>query len=222
MEWIIERGKTKEQAVEKALKKLGARPEDVKVELLEENKGFFSFLGNRSVKVKVSYINSGNNTEETEERVETLPDLDQAKEVLSGILERMGIPCQVDGERGPDGLYLTIMSEKGGLIIGKKGETLEALQYIVTKIIQKRIKRKIAILVDTENYRGRREERVKNLALAIAAKVKNTGQAATLRDLSNKDRKTIHTLFNDDPEIETLSQGDGMMKKLVITLRNKS
>lgn len=219
MEWIIERGKTKEQAVEKALRKLGARPEEVKVELLEENKGFFSFLGDRSVKVKVSYINQGNNTEEIEE---TLPDLEQAKEVLSAILERMGIPCQVDGERGPDGLYLTIMSEKGGLIIGKKGETLEALQYIVTKIIQKRIKRKITILVDTENYRGRREERVKNLALAIAARVKNTGHSAALRNLSNKDRKTIHTLFKDDPKIETLSQGDGIMKKLVITLRNKS
>jgi len=219
MEWIIERGRTKEQALEKALKKLGARPEEVKVELLEKNKGFLSFLGDRSVKVKVSYINQENEIEETEEMSN---ELKEAKQVLLAIVEKMGIPCTVDGENGPEGLYLTIRSDKGGLIIGKRGETLDALQYIVTKIIQKRAKRKMTILVDTEDYRKRGEEKLTDLARTMAARVKQTGQSVTLRNLTTRERKLIHTLFKEEPEIETISQGDGITKTLVITLRGKS
>jgi len=213
MDWVIEKGRTKEQALEKALKKLGARPEEVTVEVLEENKGFFSFFGDRSVKIKVSL----NKVQEEE----TNP-LETAKEVLTNLIEKMGIICHVEGIEKSEGLYLNIYSDKGGLIIGKGGETLDALQYILNKIMQKKLGERINIWIDTEDYRRRREERLKRLAKSMATKVKNTGQAVTLEKLSARDRKVIHSTLKEDPEIETASQGDGLVRKLRIALRDKN
>jgi spoIIIJ-associated protein len=217
MEWIIEKGRTKEQAIEKALKRLGAKPEEVKVEVLEENRGFFSLFGERSVKIKVSYINKEEAGSLGEQSA-----LERAKEVLASIVEKMGISCEVDGTEGQDGLYLSIRSDKGGLIIGKGGETLDALQYIVSKITQKKIGERINVWVDTEDYRKRREERVKNLARSMANKVKQSGQPITLGNLSSSDRKIIHGILKEDPEIETVSQGNGMARKIRITLKDKN
>lgn len=147
--------------------------------------------------------------------------LDEAKKVLGDILNRMGISCTLEGTSKDNEISLNILSDKGGLIIGKRGETVDALQHIVSKILNKGGQEKLGILLDAEKYRERRKERIRILAENLAAKVKETGRPATLEEMSSQDRKVIHMTLQGDDRIQTESLGDGMFKKVIISLREK-
>lgn len=210
MDWVEEEGRTKEKALEKALRKMGVTRDEVRVELIEENKGMMAYLGDRSVKIRVSLI-----------RQEKKNSLEEAKEALEAILFRMEIEGMVEGEQHGNEVHLNIRSDKGGLIIGKRGETIDALQHILNKILNKKGQERIKVLLNAEGYRERRKERIKQLAEKLAAKVKETGKSATLEDMSSHDRKIIHMTLQSDDRIQTESQGDGLFKKVVISLRSQ-
>lgn len=233
MEWVEEEGRTIEKALRKALKKMEVTRDEVEVEVLEENKGIIAYLSDKAVRIKVSLVKNERNEVvlevAPEDRLRSIkgcehPDgecLDEAKKVLGDILNRMGISCTLEGTSKDNEISLNILSDKGGLIIGKRGETIDALQHIVSKILNKGGQEKLGILLDAEKYRERRKERIRSLAENLAAKVKETGRPATLEEMSSQDRKVIHITLQGDDRIQTESLGDGMFKKVIISLREK-
>lgn len=159
-------------------------------------------------------------TEEREGEVdEKLPWL---KATLGGIIERMGINAYVEAHRREGRIVLEIKGDGSGLIIGKHGQTLDALQYIMNKIAGKRYRElKEKVVLDTENYRGRRVEALENMALRMREKVRKTQKAVIIGPLNPQDRRIIHITLSGDAEVRTESEGEGFYKKLVITPKSK-
>ncbi len=141
---------------------------------------------------------------------------------LSEILELMGIKAHVEGQRREGRVFLEIKGDGSGLIIGKHGQTLDALQYIVNKIAANKYRElKEKVTLDTENYRGRRVEALKNMTLRMREKVKKMNRAVTIGPLNPQDRRVIHTTLSGDEDVRTESIGEGFYKKLVIAPRSK-
>lgn len=161
--------------------------------------------------------------ESTEERKdeddEKLPWL---RTTLDEIIGRMGINAHVEAYRKEGRILLEIKGDGSGLIIGKHGQTLDALQYIMNKIAGKRYgELKEKVVLDTENYRGRRIEALENMALRMREKVRKTNKAVTIGPLNPHDRRVIHITLSGDAEVRTESKGEGFYKKLFITPKQK-
>lgn len=204
MRQVEAEGKTLEEAINKALRKLRLSREQVKVEVLFQRKGFLRILGTRIVRVRVTPL-----------VVE--PALERAKGVLSDILERMHIRGEVNVTRRDQRILLEIWSPEGGLLIGRGGRTLEALQYLVNRILNSQPGKGEKVVVDVEGYRKRREERLKVLASRMAERVKTMGEAITLAPLSPHDRRVVHLALQEDRGVKTVSEGAGFYRRIVIS-----
>jgi spoIIIJ-associated protein len=103
-----------------------------------------------------------------------------------------------------------------GLLIGKQGQTLEALQYLLTKILAQKSRRKVRVIIDVESYRARHEEALVHLALKNGDKVKRSGKPVTLNPMNPHDRRIVHLTLQGDKELKTMSRGEGLYKKVII------
>ncbi len=145
--------------------------------------------------------------------------IEYIQSILEGILFRMGVEAKVmAGEAGGD-IQLEISGDSGGLLIGKHGRTLDALQYVLNRIYQKRFEDGEKVFVDAENYRKRRVEALENLALRLGEKVKRRRRAVVAGVFNSRDRRIIHMTLKGDGLLETMSMGEGFYKKLVIRPR---
>jgi spoIIIJ-associated protein len=117
---------------------------------------------------------------------------------------------------------LNIRGEEGGLLIGRKGQTLDALEYLVNKMVHKSREGKKRIVVDTENYRTRREESLVKLARRLAEKARQTGRPVTISPLNAHDRRIVHLALKDDRSLRTRSAGAGLYRKVIISPEKKS
>ena len=139
-----------------------------------------------------------------------------AAKALREILERMGIEAEVsafdDGER----IFLDAHGAESGLIIGKKGATLDALQYIVNRIVSKKPNEGPGVVVDAEGYRGRREDSLVDLARRLAEKAVKTGRPVPVEPMSPHDRRIVHVALVDHPGVTTESDGEGLFRRVVI------
>jgi spoIIIJ-associated protein len=139
-----------------------------------------------------------------------------AAKALREILERMGIEAEVsafdDGER----IFLDAHGAESGLIIGKKGATLDALQYIVNRIVSKKPNDGPGVVVDAEGYRGRREDSLADLARRLAEKAVKTGRPVPVEPMSPADRRIVHVTLVDYPGVTTESDGEGLFRRVVI------
>lgn len=204
MRQVEAEGKSLEEALDRALKALGISREQVRVEVLFEKKGFLGFIGTRTVRVRVtSLVGEG--------------VLEKARVVLSDILERMQIRGEVHATLRDQRILLEIWSPEGGLLIGRGGRTLEALQYLVNRILNSQPGKGERVVVDVEGYRKRREERLRNLAFRIAARVKAIGETIILAPLSPHDRRIIHLALQEDRGVKTMSEGAGFYRRIVIS-----
>ena len=113
-------------------------------------------------------------------------------------------------------VYLNIIGDGSGLLIGKHGATLDAFQHLVNKITNRKFSGNCNIHVDTENYRKKREENLTQLAMRMSEKAKKSRKPVSLIPLSAKDRKTVHMALKEDKEIQTKSTGNGLLKRVVI------
>ncbi len=139
------------------------------------------------------------------------------KTTLSEIIDRMGIDAYVEGHRKEGKIHLEIKGDGSGLIIGKHGQTLDALQYIMNKISGKKYREsKEKIVLDTENYRARRVEALENMALRMREKVRRSKRAVTVGPLNPQDRRVIHITLSGDEDVRTESKGEGFYKQLAI------
>jgi spoIIIJ-associated protein len=140
----------------------------------------------------------------------------KAKTLLSGILERMNIEAPVTADAREDAIVLNIQGDGGGLLIGKRGQNLDALQYLVNKATNRSGEDKKMIIIDTEAYRKRREDALVSLAERLGQKVKKTRKAVTVSHMNAHDRRIIHLTLQTDSSLTTKSRGEGEYRKIII------
>lgn len=197
--------KTVDEAVETALRELNADLEQLEIEVLEEpSKGFLGILGSKMARVKIT--------------VKENP-IEMAKEFLEPILAKLEVKPEIKAKRDGNYYYLSFHGNKLGIMIGHRGETLDALQYLTNLAVNRRTNNHAHIILDVENYRQKREETLIRLAKKLAEKAKKTGRRVMLEPMSPQERRIIHTALQDDPEISTFSEGQEPYRKVVISLK---
>ena len=140
----------------------------------------------------------------------------KAKEILEGILEKMSFECQITMQETPEKIVFNIEGDGSGLLIGKRGQNLDAIQYILNKAINRSDSERKMIIVDSETYRKRREESLLVLAERIREKVKKTKKPVSLSNMNAHDRRIIHLALQKDETLTTKSRGEGEYRKIVI------
>jgi spoIIIJ-associated protein len=143
---------------------------------------------------------------------------ERAREILGEILNRMGFEAQVETSETDERISLEIKGPDAGLVIGKKGQTLDALQHLVAKVVLRGREpdSQKPIQVDTEGYRARREDTLTSMAHRLAEKVRETGRSVEVDPMSAADRRIIHLALREAPGVSTRSEGEGMDRRLII------
>lgn len=203
---IEEVGWTLEEAVEAGLRRLGLPRELVHVETLDEgNRGFLGLVGGRQVRVRLTATQMGE-------------QVFHARTALAELLQAMGVEAEIGWRELPEGgLRLNLSGPHAGLLIGKHGQTLEALQFIVSRIVSRRLGDRTRIQLDVEGYADRRRQQLEQFALRVAAQVKSTGEPVTLDPMNPADRRIVHLVLQRDAEVRTASLGEGLLRRLVIS-----
>ena len=145
-----------------------------------------------------------------------MEEVDTAKQLLIELLRRMEIDADVEGFARERDIYLAIKGDKDGILIGKHGRTLDALQLLVNRMIKKQMIEPVRIFLDIDQYRSRRSDSLARMASHFAQKVKATGKAITIGPFNAYDRRTIHIALQEETSLRTESIGEGMIKKIVI------
>jgi spoIIIJ-associated protein len=198
-------GKTIKEAVESAISELDVLPERTTYEVLEApSKGFLGF-GSKQARVKVSVLPSD--------------PLETAKTFLNDIFKKMNLKTTMEQSKTDDAALLVVRGADLGVLIGKHGQTLDALQYLTNLAANRDAEVRTRILLDVEDYRKRRSDTLTALALRLAEKVKRRGDRVALEPMSPQERRTIHVALQEDPRISTYSEGDEPYRKVVITLK---
>jgi len=238
METLEIEGKTIDEAIEKACDEFNVSREKLNIEIISEGASGFLGLGGKKAKIRASIMSldvtlnapleqrqkmiqeetpddSGSGKfMETEDSGESVGM--KAKIFLEGILSRMNLSCSVTFEETPEVIVLNIKGDGSGLLIGKRGQNLDAIQYIVNRTVRKSANVPKMIVVDTEEYRKRREDSLVALAEKIGDKVKKTKKAAALSYLNAHDRRIIHLALQNEKLLTTKSQGEGEYRKIII------
>jgi spoIIIJ-associated protein len=213
MEFLEFEGKTTEEAIAQACTHFQLPPECMDIEIISVGSPGLFGIGGRKAKVRV-VLSRDEGEGEGESDADLLP---QAQELLERILELMGEKAKVLGRFDEeDRLSLGIDAEDPGLLIGKQGQTLEALQYLLTKMIAKKARRKVRGFIDIESYRARHQEALTQLALKSGENAKKSGKPITLNPMNPHDRRIVHLALQGDKEVKTMSRGEGLYKKVVV------
>ena len=206
MDTITVTGKNVAEAVQKGLEELGIREENAQIDILKEpSQGFLGLLGSKQAEVKISVKK---------------PPLDFMQDFLVDMLRMMGLKGEVDAYvKDENILCLDISGPDMGVLIGKRGQTLSSLQYLLNIVFHKEFKNvEGRLLVDVEGYRSRREKTLQRLAVNLAEKVVATKQQLALEPMRPQDRRIIHTALQDNPAVTTYSEGEEPHRKVIIAL----
>ncbi|SPF47285.1 Single-stranded nucleic acid binding R3H domain protein [Syntrophobacter sp. SbD1] len=198
--------KSVEDAIDLACRQLKLPREKLEIEIISKgSSGIFGIVGMRKAKIRVTTT--------------VLPvglAAEKSKEVLDEILKHIDLPMVVECEPKEGYYYLNIISNGSGLLIGKRGRTLNALQFLVSKIVSRQTGENASIIVDTENYRSKRELSLNELARQLSDKVKKSHRSLTTGPMSAQDRRIIHLALKEDHEVRTKSKGEGNLRRVVI------
>lgn len=147
-----------------------------------------------------------------------------ARDVLQELLDKMQVEARVESHMDNGAVSLDIKGDGSGLLIGKKGQTLNALQFIVSKIVNRdnTLDNRVEVVVDTENYRLRAHEKLKDMALRTSTKAKRTLKPASLNPMPAHERRIVHLILAEDREVYTKSYGDGPMRRIIVYPRRGS
>jgi spoIIIJ-associated protein len=143
-------------------------------------------------------------------------EIEIAKQLLIGLLERMGIKTEVEGFLKEDDIYLEIKSDQEGILIGKHGRTLESIQMLINRMVNKRLNNPMRVVLDINHYKKRRADSLVKMASQLGEKAKRTGKAITVGTFNARDRRIIHVALQGDTSIKTESMGEGATKKIII------
>ena len=217
METLEVSGKTVEEAIQKALEQLGVSREEVEVTVVKEGRHGILGLGAEEAAVRVRSLAMA---PEKETDV-----AEAAKGVLEALLAQMGLVASVvsqtkppveAGKGGSPVIALDITGDDLGILIGRRGQTLVALQYVVRLILAHQVKAWVPVVIDVEGYKQRRYEALQALALRVAEQVKARERAFALEPMSAYERRIIHLTLAGDPGVTTESTGEGEVRKVVI------
>ncbi|MCL5045690.1 MAG: protein jag [Actinobacteria bacterium] len=206
MKSVEKKGRTVDEAVAAALAELGAVREEAVIEILEEpNKGFLGLIGGKGALVRVI----------KKERKE-----DVARRVLKEIGEALGLQVQVEGRADEESVVLNLRGSELGILIGRRGQTLDAIQYLVNLAASKNSLGRERIILDVEGYRQRRAETLERLATRLAERVRRTGESVALEPMSAHERRVIHLALQENPYVTTHSEGEEPFRKIVISAKD--
>ncbi len=204
MATVEKSAKTKEEAVELALKELGASYDEVEIEVIEEgSKGIFG-IGSKDAVVKVT-LNPN-------------PER-RAKEFLNKVFELSKEEVNVETKVEDGVMSVELSGPSMGNVIGKRGETLDALQHLTSLVVNRGDLEFVKISVDAENYREKRNQALEALALKMANKVVRTGRNTTLEPMNAYERRIIHATLQSNNDVTTYSVGQGINRKVVVALK---
>ena len=217
---IVMSAPTVDEAIELGLKELDADRDEAEVEILSKGKTGFLGIGSESARVRVTRISAGRNAAgvpTTAEGETTAAGV--ATAAVGRILEAAGVNVSRtlraanDPESG--GPIIDLAGEDSGLLIGRRGQTLQALQFLVNLIVRKQFEN-VRVMLDVENYRQRRESQLRDMATKVAERVAQTNRSITLEPMPPADRRIIHTSLTDHPGVSTESTGEGEGRKVTI------
>ncbi|MBU9722302.1 MULTISPECIES: RNA-binding cell elongation regulator Jag/EloR [Bacillaceae] len=195
-------GKTVDEAIELGLSKLGTEKDNVTISVLEEpQKGFLGLLGGKPAVVEVTLK----------------PDpVKEAILFLRDTIDKMGISASVDKEEKKDGVFLNITGVDIGVLIGKRGQTLDSLQYLVNLVANRQSSNYVRIYLDAEGYRERRKEALETLAARLSSKAIRTKREVRLEPMNAHERKIIHTALQNVKGVKTYSDGEEPNRRIIV------
>jgi len=202
---IVKEAKTVDEALRLALEELGIDKEHAQVEVINEgNKGILGFIGNRNAVVRVTELFNMEDTIQT---------------FLKPIFDKMGISAEMDIEYREDSILIKLSGDNIGIVIGRRGETLDALQYLLSLVINKNTEQYTRVVLDVADYRSKREETLQRLARRVADKVAKTRRSITLEPMNPYERRIIHSTLQEYKNIDTQSIGEEPNRKVVIRFK---
>jgi len=227
--------KTVDEAIVAAMRTFRLNFENLDIQVISEgSKGLFGLVGTKTAKILARPARKDTVTTELPEQEVSAPAkpaprepetaekekiLGQASRIISDILTRMNMSCEIKiREEGT----IEIVGDGSGLIIGKRGQTLDALQFIVNRILNKDRSEPLYVTIDTEGYRQRHMDLLRSMAFKMGQKARRTGQSVSLEKMNPYDRRIIHLALKNDNRVNTKSIGDGVYKKVVIVPRKAS
>lgn len=221
--------KTVDDAISKALQQLQTTKDRVEIQIIEEPaKGFLGLIGGKPAVVEVTEIsgtaeqiadNVANTA--TQKSTSTVDPIEEGKKFVTAVMEQMGVFGHIEVFHREEGVTFNLMGKGIGLLIGHHGQTLDALQYLVNTVVNRHTEAYIRVQLDAENYRDKRKATLEELADRLARKAARTRQAVKLEPMSALERKIIHTKLQDDPYVETYSEGVEPRRYIVIVSKRK-
>ena len=206
MEWLEITAKTVDEALTDALIKLQTTSDRVDYEVIEKESSGFLGLFNKPAKIRAKLKDSVDGI---------------AKDFLTKVFKAMNIDAklEVKYDEAAASIDINIVGEDMGVLIGKRGQTLDSLQYLVSLVLNKESENYLKVKLDTENYRQRRKETLENLGKNIAYKVKRTKKPVSLEPMNPYERRIIHSVLQNDKFVETHSEGEEPFRRVVVTLK---
>ncbi|MGB9867516.1 MAG: RNA-binding cell elongation regulator Jag/EloR [Bacillota bacterium] len=205
MRVVEKRGRSVDEAVNAALAELGLSRDEVEVEVLEEpSKGLFGLLGGREALVRVR---------------EKQSKARKCKQLLEEVFKAIGVKAEVSVRETEGYIFVDVVGDSAGILIGHKGRTLDALQYLVNLAVGKGTQDKRKVVVDIGAYRKRREETLRRVADKAGERVRRTGRAVSLEPMSAAERRIVHMALQGNPHVCTHSEGQEPFRHVVITPR---
>ncbi len=231
MEYREFSGKTVDDAITEACQSLMVTSDKLDYEVIEKGSSGFLGIGTKLAIIKarvkddseVKEVNISSDTKEevkesTENVAESVKPANDPKEFLDKVFKAMNMEVNVKVEQIGNDVNVELSGEEMGVLIGKRGQTLDSLQYLTSLVVNKGNNDYIRVKVDTENYRKRRKDTLENLAKNLAYKVKRTKRPVTLEPMNPYERRVIHSVLQNDKYVSTHSEGDEPFRRVVITL----
>ena len=206
MDYIEISAKTVDDAITEACQKLVVTSDKLEYEVIEEGSTGFLGIGSKPAVIKARIKSSVQDT---------------AKDFLKDVFEAMDLTVvvNVEYEEVENSMNIELSGDEMGVLIGKRGQTLDSLQYLVSLVVNKNVENYIRVKVDTENYRQRRKDTLENLAKNISYKVKRTKRPVSLEPMNPYERRIIHSALQNDKYVTTYSEGEEPFRHVVVTLK---
>lgn len=205
MKKIVVSAKSVEEAVKQGLAQLNVAEDRVNVSVLEHpSKGLFGLIGSKGAKVEL----------------EVIPDpIEETISFLENVFRTMQLSVRVEKQTDKEGILLNLKGSELGILIGRRGQTLDALQYLTNIVANRFSNSHVRIVLDAEQFRERRKQTLEQLAERLASRVMRSKKEVVLEPMPSQERKVIHSFLQDHPSVKTYSKGDEPNRRVVIVPR---
>jgi len=205
MKIITVYGKTVEDAIQSGLSELGVKKDRVEARIIEQpSKGLFGLIGSKDAKVELTLI----------------PDpIEEAISLLREVTVAMDLEAEITRTDEEDSVLISLNGPDMGMVIGRRGQTLDALQYLLNIVANRHSKNYIRVILDAEQFRQRRRKTLEELASRLAARVVKGHKEIVLEPMTPQERKIIHAYLQDHPRVKTVSKGEEPNRRVVIAMK---